>query len=303
MRRGKKLFVIIAAVVVLFCLFATPVFAITEGDVQGQVDSQGREAVAGNIFIWFLCAIAFLKISQKIDSFMSSLGINVGHTGGSMLAEAMIATRSLGIGKQVFGGGGGGRSGASGTAGASGAAGFMSGGLAGVVGRQVAKGAVQNATGQGGGGLGGRIFQSSMNRGGDFANNVISTVARGNISSSATMTGPRASMALSSYMGHAGQADAPTFSNIEIGGGHITGTETSAEYPGGTEFGMYSAERYAAPDSGYDTVHAVDGSKWYRQYATPSVERSPYMAPDGSIAYNENIIQKLPGAPKRKDRI
>lgn len=40
-----------------------------------------------------------LKVSQKIDSFMSSLGINVGHTGGSMLAEAMIAMRGIGVAK------------------------------------------------------------------------------------------------------------------------------------------------------------------------------------------------------------
>jgi hypothetical protein len=31
-----------------------------------------------------------VKVSQKIDSFMSSLGINVGHTGGSLMAEATI---------------------------------------------------------------------------------------------------------------------------------------------------------------------------------------------------------------------
>ena len=51
-----------------------PVLAVTEDEVA----AHGKEATAGSIFIWFLCAIAFLKISQKIDSFMSSLGINVG---------------------------------------------------------------------------------------------------------------------------------------------------------------------------------------------------------------------------------
>ena len=34
-----------------------------------------------------------MKVSQKIDSFMASLGVNVGHTGGSMLAEAMMRKR------------------------------------------------------------------------------------------------------------------------------------------------------------------------------------------------------------------
>lgn len=68
-----------------------PVLAVTEDEVA----AHGKEATAGSIFIWFLCAIAFLKISQKIDSFMSSLGINVGHTGGSMMAEFMIAAKGL----------------------------------------------------------------------------------------------------------------------------------------------------------------------------------------------------------------
>ena len=71
-----------------------PAFAITESEVEAQVSAAGREAVTGNVLIWFLCAVGFLKISQKIDSFMASLGVNVGHTGGSMLAEAMIAMRT-----------------------------------------------------------------------------------------------------------------------------------------------------------------------------------------------------------------
>ncbi len=107
MKRSKKLLGVVFTVLIVFCLFATPAAAITEGDVQGQVNSQGREAVAGNVFVWFLCAIGFLKISQKIDSFMSSLGINVGHTGGSMLAEAVIAARGVSIGKQALGAGSG----------------------------------------------------------------------------------------------------------------------------------------------------------------------------------------------------
>ncbi len=83
--------------------------AISESDVQAQVDAVGKEAVSGNVFIWFLCAIGFLKVGQKIDSFLSSLGVNVGHTGGSMLAEAMIAARGIGgiknFSSHHFGGG------------------------------------------------------------------------------------------------------------------------------------------------------------------------------------------------------
>jgi hypothetical protein len=33
------------------------------------------------------------------------------------------------------------------------------------------------------------------------------------------------------------------------------------------------------------------------------VDRTPYMTGEGKIAYHEDIVQKLPNMPKRKDRI
>ena len=87
---------ILVLAVIFSVSFALPASAISEADVQAQVDAVGRETVTGNVLIWFLCAIGFLKAAQKIDSFMASLGVNVGHTGGSMLAEALIAARGVG---------------------------------------------------------------------------------------------------------------------------------------------------------------------------------------------------------------
>ena len=83
--------------VLVICALTIPAFALTESDVQSQVSASGKEGVAGNLFIWFLCAVAFLKISQKIDSFMASIGVNVGHTGGSMLGEAMVAFKGVSL--------------------------------------------------------------------------------------------------------------------------------------------------------------------------------------------------------------
>ena len=314
MKKYKKVVVTLLMMTVMLCLFSTQAFALSESDVQAAVDSSSKEAVSGNVFIWFLCAIAFLKVSQKIDSFMSSLGINVGHTGGSMMAEAMIAARGISTVKGVGGGGfrGGGssagRSGGGsggGSRAATAAASFMGGGLAGAVGRQFTNGAMKNATGGGSGGIGGRMFTSSISKGGDFANNVIGTVARGSMNAVGTMTGENASQGLLSYMGYTGMeaGDAPAFSDVEIGGGRIMGTETTAENPNGISFGMYDTEQYTPPEGGCPTVTAVDGSKWYKQYAKDTVEKSPYMAPDGSIAYNESIVKKLPPPPRRKDKI
>lgn len=394
----------LAAVLVLMVTLAVPAFAITEAEVEAQVAASSKEAVTGNVLIWFLCAIGFLKVSQKIDSFMASLGVNVGHTGGSMLAEAMIATRGVSTIASGFGHalGGLGRRGGSAPSGASGGSspgGFLKGGLAGVVSRKVTSDAVKTATtatsavntvkskatstaaqssvvtdrqssqsdhtgqkdtqvisSQGqtathekqaavshtdaqrthdssaktdahtvqasastartqthtastfrGVGLGGALFAKSLLTGGSFANDVIGTVARGDLRSTGSITGDLAAQSLQSYMGYTalggGAKDVPAFSNVEIGGGRITGVETAPGSTEGLAFGMYHAEQYAAPQGEYTKVHSADGTLWYKQYAQDAVERKPYEAPDGTVAYHEKIVKKLPDPPKRKDRM
>lgn len=218
------LFTVLLACMVLFC--SMPVFAaeLTEADVEQAVASQGKEAVTGNVFVWFLCAIAFLKVSQKIDSFMASLGINVGNTSGNMMAELLIAGRSLTGAMRGYGGGGGDphKSSSPGKAAVGGS--FLSGGLAGAVGRQTERSAVNAAT---------------------------------------------------------GYSDNSTIGNA-----------------------MYHADQYMPPSQGaYDTVQSVDGSTWYKQYAQDAVSKTPYENGDGKVAYHESIVQKVPPAPARKDRI
>lgn len=304
MKKRNKILLMLAVMLVMVCMFSVPTFAMTESEVQAQVDAHGKEAVTGNVFIWFLCAIAFLKVSQKIDSFMSSLGINVGHTGGSMLGEAMIAARGIASARNFAGGGGhggnGGGSSGGGTA-------FMRGGLAGVVSRSFTNSAVKKATGSSSGGLGGKMYDASVSKGGGFANSVIGKVATGNISSTGSMTGKGAEDALMSYMGYTalekGAADIPSYSNVEIGGGRIMATETSAEHPEGIAVGMYHTDQYMPPSGDYSTVTAVDGTTWYKQYAADTVQRTPYKAPDNTIAYKESIVKKLPDPPRRKDRV
>ena len=200
---------------ILFALFtttscmilaSTQVFAITDADVQAAIASSSKEAVSGSVFIWFLCAIAFLKISQKIDSLMATLGVSVGRTGGSMLGELMMAGKVLtGGAKGLLGGaGGGGGGGGGGASGGGAAAGFLSGGLAGAVCRMVNRSATANATGKGGGLLGSAAFNSSLNAGGDYANSIIGQVANGNMARDGSITGDTAVSALNSYLGNTG---------------------------------------------------------------------------------------------------
>lgn len=147
----KRFFLNCLLILVLVAVMSTNAFAISESDVESAVSSSGKEAVSGTVLVWFLCAIAFLKVSQKIDSFLSSLGLNVGHTGGSMLSEAMIAMRAINTATSAVGRALGSRHGSVPTSGKSGggsaaAAGFFSGGLVGMASRKIASDAVRTAT-------------------------------------------------------------------------------------------------------------------------------------------------------------
>lgn len=149
----KRFFLNCLLILVLVAVMSTSAFAISESDVESAVSASGKEAVSGNVLVWFLCAIAFLKVSQKIDSFLSSLGLNVGHTGGSMLSEAMIAMRAINTATSAVGSALGscsrhGSAPASGKpgGGSAAAAGFFSGGLVGMASRKIASDAVRTAT-------------------------------------------------------------------------------------------------------------------------------------------------------------
>ena len=352
---NKKIFKIGIVITVLALMASGTCYAITESEVHTAVEAGGKEAVSGNLFVWFLCAIAFMKVSQKIDSFMSSLGISVGRTGGSMLGEAMIAARAVGNAFKSGGFSGFGRNSGSGGSNPAG-----SGFFGGRVGRRMADGAAGMVTGKNSAGgimasIGQKAYEGSVGKSGSFAASVIGSVARGDISKMGTISGANGKTAMESYFGfhtnankqsaqtaelhqtpktmleHGGataitnkeevggtmgvdsfnssiSGDAPSetvpvFSEIEMGGGRITGMETTDEFPEGRQFAMYDSEKYAKPDGSFETVAAVDNSKWYKQYTTPTVERTPYMDMQGKVQYNEKIVEKLPRAPMRKDKM
>lgn len=474
----KKTWILICTILMTALLFSTTAFAIDESEVQSAIAASGKDAVAGNVFIWFLCAVAFLKISQKIDSFMTSLGINVGRTGGSMLGELMIAGRAIGAAARATGSAAGSvfnrasvHSSSTTTAAGQGFSG-TGGGVIGVAQRAAGKAAVSSATGKTSGlrsVIGGAMFASSMKNNGKFAADVVSTVATGSISSVGTISGPQASEALTSYLGYgkqqassvngaAGDTSAPgvsgmsghpgvhssspssesvgggsvpsgfhagaepvtgspgvtedtitldggaaagaefspigtspernaspqsetvhrggdsagagavsigsvgsagsvgggikyrrggstgtsgsvgsssgsvpgssasggsssgnvgsapdtgtsippsppVFRDVEIGGGRITGYETPAEGGAERQFAMYNAEQYMEPTGSYEKVQTVDGQSWYKQYAEPTVQKTPYEDPSGQIKYDQKIVEQLPQIPKRKDRV
>lgn len=504
MSRFKRIMKLTLLAVLILSALCVPALALDESEVEAAVAASSKEAVTGNVLIWFLCAVAFLKVSQKIESFMASLGVNVGRTGGSMLADAMVTFRAVtmatGGAGRILGGGRRG-SGASASGGASGGssssaglAGFFKGGLIDMAGRHITNSAVKTATTQtsavhtaqkqgvaavhtasermsaseahtdstvhsggivhtdaishtdstarsdsaiqqegiiltgtdippmtsvptdtvapadnipapdigipptpavpqeetvlaggevqsssviqtegqtdsvlrqdgviqtggeqvvhsssekahsetdrqGGGGdsiseshtvnhtrsvenvhrsthnmfpvrmptLGGAVFSHSLQSGGQFANDVIGMVARGDMRSTGSITGDLAAQSLQSYMGHtalgASAAEKVSFSQVEIGGGRITGREVTPEHPQGIEFAMYHVDQYSRPEGDYQKVFSADGAAWYKQHAVDTVVKTPFKAPDGEIDYQKEIVKRLPTPPKRKDRM
>lgn len=69
MKKSKRIFTILLLAALLISVLCVPAFALTESEVEAQVAATSKSAVTGNVLIWFLCAVAFLKVSQKIDSF------------------------------------------------------------------------------------------------------------------------------------------------------------------------------------------------------------------------------------------
>lgn len=81
----------------LYCP-AVAVFALIKDETAAAVGAQGKDAVSGNLFLWLLCAIAFLKVVTKLDGILHSLGIGVSRSPGSMLSKVLLAFRGFEIG-------------------------------------------------------------------------------------------------------------------------------------------------------------------------------------------------------------
>ena len=182
----------------------------------------------GSIFLWLFCAMALLKIAQKCDSYLASMGLSVAQTGSSMGMEMMMAARVLtgfskggGNAGTVFNGAG--KSGTS-TSSAAGTAGAAGGTLSGFVSRYKPNSFVRDAVVNGGSRMGaggsvgfvGRAFGGMAARGGaTLTADSVSSVASRPDKVSGTIAGDIADRSLSNYMPHLSTNAAP------IGTGHI----------------------------------------------------------------------------------
>ena len=181
---------------------------MTEDEAAAAVDAQGKDAVSGNLFLWLLCAIAFLKVSTKLDGILHSLGIGVSRSPGSMLSEALLAFRGFEIGKAFMGLGAAKAAASTATAKAT-PGNTFAGGLSGMVSRHVQQSTASSISGQSGGigtSLGCAMYHNSLGKDGGFASKVIGSIATGQTSGS--ITGDSAVEALNGYFSGTSDADA-----------------------------------------------------------------------------------------------
>lgn len=251
----------------------------------------------GSIFLWFFCALAFLKTAQRFDSYLASIGLNVAQTGSSMGMEMLMAARVLtGFAGSASSAGSVFRNtSAAGTATATGfAAGFAN--------RFKPNSYVRDAVVEGGSrmGLGGSVGFVGRAFGGIAARNgatltgdSISSVATRPDSVSGSIGGDIANRSLGNYMPQLGRH---TLSNTQITGGHISTMATDAA--GKTSnVELFNAAQFEAPTAPHSLVNAADGSSWY-QVATGEGKGAFYDAPNftGSASEAARVAETFPGA-------
>lgn len=217
----------------------------------------------GSIFLWFFCALAFLKVAQKFDGYLSSLGMSVAQTGSSMGMELLMMARVIGGGTRgvksagsVFGG--------RGTASAQTTGSFASEFANRFKGNSYVRDAVVDGgirMGAGGGlGFVGRAFGGMAARSGAvLTGESISSVASRSPDISGSIAGEIADRSLTNYMPHLAGYQ---LQDTRIGGGHIS---TSAITKDGSHASveMFDTARYEKPEGPYTKVTASDGSQWY----------------------------------------
>lgn len=269
----------------------------------------------GSVFLWLFCALALLKVAQKCDSHLASLGLSVAQTGSSMGMEMLMAARTLsgfskGGGSAASALGGAGKAGAAPGGGAGAALGNTAGGIfSGFVSRYKPNSFVRDAVVSGGvrmgagGGVGfvGRTFGGMAARSGaTLTAESVASVAGRPPKISGTIAGDIADRSLINYMPQmaAGTVGDMKYSGTQITGGHIS---TNTVGPDGkrAHVELFSAAQYDRPESPHKTIRAADGSRWY-QVASGEGMGAFYSAPafTGDISEASQVSEMFPDVPQ-----
>ncbi len=221
----------------------------------------------GSVFLWLFCALAFLKVAQRFDSYLASIGLNVAQTGAGLGMEMLVASRV------VMGGLGGFRSAGSMFRGGGASPIGSGGGFAGFAGKftdrfkgnsYIRDAVVQGGVRMGAGGpLGfiGRAFGGlAAKNGATLTGDSIASVANRPPNQSGGIAGSIADRSLGNYL--------PNLKGQSLSGTHITGgiiTTTATGSDGKTSsLSLYNASQFEKPNSPHSMVTASDGSQWYQ---------------------------------------
>ena len=268
----------------------------------------------GNIFLWFFCALALLKIAQKCDSYLAAMGLSVAQTGSSMGMEMLMAARTLtgfakggGNAASVFGGAA--KAGTGAATGAAGGAASSGGILSGFLSRYKPNSFVRDAVVDGGsrmgagGGVGfvGRVFGGMAARNGaTLTPDSVASVATRPPNVSGTIAGDIADRSIKGYMPHLGNGAAAnmTYSGTQITGGRITTTATTQDGQQ-AKVDLYSVAQHERPSTPYTVVTAADGSQWY-QVASGNGMGAFYATPvfTGDVSEAAQVAEAFPNAPE-----
>lgn len=268
----------------------------------------------GNIFLWFFCALALLKIAQKCDSYLAAMGLSVAQTGSSMGMEMLMAARTLtgfakggGNAASVFGGAA--KAGTGAATGAAGGAASSGSILSGFLSRYKPNSFVRDAVVDGGsrmgagGGVGfvGRVFGGMAARNGaTLTPDSVASVATRPPNVSGTIAGDIADRSIKGYMPHLGHGAAAnmTYSGTQITGGRIATTATTKDGQQ-AKVDLYNVAQHERPSTPYTVVTAADGSQWY-QVASGNGMGAFYATPvfTGDVSEAAQVAEAFPNAPE-----
>ena len=268
----------------------------------------------GSIFLWFFCALAFLKTAQRFDSYLASLGLNVAQTGSSMGMGG-----SVGFVGRAFGGMAA-RNGAVLTGDSIASVASRPENVSGSIAGDIADRSLANYMPQ----LGGHTLSDTQITGGHISTSA--TDAAGNASSVELFNAaqydkpdvPRSVVTASDgstwYQMASGEGsgafyDAPTFTGSAdeasavasafpgVDGGTMLRTVDDGVMEATSDSGSalwYNNAYYDEPDAPHEVVTAANGVDWYAMQ--PPAEAPAFEAGEEAAAYNRAMFQDfMPG--------
>lgn len=268
----------------------------------------------GSIFLWFFCALAFLKTAQRFDSYLASLGLNVAQTGSSMGMGG-----SVGFVGRAFGGMAA-RNGAVLTGDSIASVASRPENVSGSIAGDMADRSLANYMPQ----LGGYTLSDTQITGGHISTSA--TDAAGNASSVELFNAAQyekpdvphsvvtASDGSTWYQMASGEGsgafyDAPTFTGSAdeasavasafpgIDGGTMLRTVDDGVMEATSDSGSalwYNNAYYDEPDAPHEVVTAANGVDWYAMQ--PPAEAPAFEAGEEAAAYNRAMFQDfMPG--------